>query len=116
MWTDVGMTQPGTTYTQKALLSQRGFDTNWTSAVYTSWVTLILTLILAVPNLWVFANSYLIANDIKTSHWEHVYDDAGFDENGYDAQGYNAAGCDEAGNDVDGYSCEGTSNEVTVGY
>jgi hypothetical protein len=71
---------------------------------------------LVVIDLWVFSHSYWIANDIKESRWEHVYDAAGFDENGYDAEGYNGLGCNEAGEDHDGNPCSGDSTESSVGY
>jgi hypothetical protein len=83
MWTDVAPVLSATTFTLKDLVSYRAFDTNRTSAVAVSWITLVLDLIIAIPALWYFYYSYEIAYNIRHDKWEHVYNDAGFDENGY---------------------------------
>lgn len=116
MWTDVAMVFSDTSYTLLTLLSYRGFDTNWTSAVVTSWATSILNLILAVSSLMVFDNSYWIAYDQNEAYWEHVYNEAGFDEYGYDAEGYNGAGCNGEGYDNEGNACTDSFNEYYVEY
>jgi hypothetical protein len=82
-----------TTFTVKAMLTQRGYDTNYSSAMTWSYVFASFDLIVAIASFWVFSNSYKIANDNFEKRWEHVYDRAGYDENGYDAEGYNESGC-----------------------
>jgi len=115
MWTDVAPVLSATTFTLKDLVSYRAFDTNRTSAVAVSWITLVIDLIIAVPALWYFYYSYEIAYNIRHDKWEHVYDDAGFDENGYDAEGFNAAGCNEEGNDKYGDACAADFSETDYG-
>ena len=115
MWTDVAPDYSKTTFTLKDLVLYRAFDTNKTSAVAVSWITLVLDLIIAVPALWYFYYSYEIAYNIRHDKWEHVYNDAGFDENGYDTEGFNAAGCNEEGNDKYGDACAADFSETDYG-
>lgn len=115
MFTDVAPVLSATTFTLKDLVSYRAFDTNKTSAVAVSWITLVIDLIIAVPALWYFYYSYEIAYNIRHDKWEHVYNDAGFDENGYDAEGFNAAGCNEEGNDKYGDACANDYSETDYG-
>jgi len=100
MWIDTASVAP-TDFKLKSMLTQRGFDTNYTSALYWSYICASLDLIVAVVCLWVLYKIYKKANDILEKHWEHVYDENGFDENGYDAEGYDTAGCKD-GLDSDG--------------
>jgi len=84
MWnTPAAVTPPASANTLLTMLNNRGFDTQYTPAVYWGYFNSIFDFILVSVTFVVFSRNYQIASQANITHWEHLYDNYGFDESGF---------------------------------